>query len=136
MPDLQALLLPHLGTIATSACSLAAVVVLWWLSKHFVTWRAYDGRQRKIDTRFTAHEKLLRRHGQQLTAIEGVTKTIADALGRLPQREDLLKLELGLTEMRGNLQEMGATVHGVKALVERQEAQTTLLHEHILKMRK
>ena len=136
MPDLHALLMQNIGTILTGLASLAAVLALVWLKKHFVTWKAYDARQEKIDRRFADHEARLTRQGEQIAAVESIASTITDALAKLPQREDLLTLEISLTEMRGSLREMGASVNGLKDLVERQETQTTLLHEHLLSVSK
>lgn len=136
MPDLYTLLLQNIGAITPAAASLFAILALVWLKKHFVTWKAYDARLKTIDHRFADHEARITRQGEQIAAVEGVTSSIADALANLPQREDLQALEISLMELRGNLREINAGMHGLKDLVERQETQTSLLHEHILGMGK
>lgn len=132
MPDFYDVLMQHLGTVVTGAVSLAAVLALVWLKKHFVTWTVYDARQEKVDRRFADHEDRLARQGAQIAAVEGVTTTISDALSKLPQRDDLLTLDISMTELRGGLREVNASMQGLKDLVERQEVQTNLLHEHLL----
>ena len=143
MPDLYSFLLLNLGTIATGIASLLAVAALFWLRRHFVTWKAYDTRQATIDRRFAEqdkrfaeHDVRLTRQGARIAAVEGVTGTITDALAKLPQREDLLALEVGLAEMRGGLREVNANIQGLHALVERQESQTLLLQQHVLDLGK
>lgn len=136
MPDFHALLLQNIGTVMAGLFSLLALLILVWLKKYFVTWKVYDVRQQKIDRLFADHEARLSRQGEQIAVVEGIACTISDALAKLPQREDLLTLEISITEMRGSLRELGASVLGVKDLVERQEAQTAMLQEHVLGLRK
>lgn len=136
MPDFHALLLQNIGTVMAGLFSLLALLALVWLKKYFVTWKVYDARQERINRRFAIHRAKLARQGERLAALEGVASAVTEALARLPQRDDLLALEISMTEMRGSLRELGANVQGVKDLVERQEALTGTLQEHIFDLRK
>lgn len=136
MPDIHSLLMQNIGTILTGLASLAAVLALVWLKKHFVTWKAYDARQERIDRRFSDHDTRLDKQGNRVAAIESGMCKVADALDQLPRREDILNLELGLSEVRGGLREVSANIQGLRDLVERQEGQTLLLQEHVLDLSK
>lgn len=134
MSDIYPLILQHIGTIVAGAVSLTALLALVWLKKHFVIWKVYDARQEAIDRRFADHEARLTTHGKQIAAVESIATAVKDALSNLPQREDLLVLEIGFEEVRGSLREMGANMQGIRGLVERQEAQTAQLQGHVLEI--
>lgn len=138
MPNIDAMLaqLQNLWPALTGLFSLLAVLTLVWLKKHFVTWRSYDKRQARLDALLANHETRLAAQHNRLAVVEGDVNQVAAALGRLPQREDLQSLELGLAEVRGGLREVNAGMQGIKDLVERQEAQTGLLNEHLLSLGK
>ena len=132
MPDLHALLMQNIGTVLTGLASLAAVLALVWLKKHFVTWKAYDARQEKIDKRFADHDARLSRQSDRVAAIEGGMSRMTEALGKLATREDMLNLELSISEMRGGLREVNATVQGVREAQDRQEEQINMLTERLM----
>lgn len=132
MPDLHSLLMQNIGTVLTGFVSLAALLVLVWLKKHFVTWKAYDARQEKIDRRFAEHDARLTRQGDRVAAIEGGMSKMTEALGKLATREDMLALELSISEMRGGLREVNATVQGVREAQDRQEEQINMLTERLM----
>lgn len=132
MPDLHSLLMQNIGTILTGLASLAAVLALVWLKKHFVTWKAYDARQEKIDKRFADHDARMTRQSDRVAAIEGGMSRMTEALGKLATREDMLALELSISEMRGGLREVNATVQGVREAQDRQEEQINMLTERLM----
>lgn len=122
----------NIGTILTGLASLAAVLALVWLKKHFVTWKAYDARQEKIDKRFADHDARMTRQSDRVAAIEGGMSRMTEALGKLATREDMLALELSISEMRGGLREVNATVQGVREAQDRQEEQINMLTERLM----
>lgn len=132
MPDFHYLFMQNMGTALTGFASLAAVLALVWLKKHFVTWKAYDVRQKKIDQRFADHDARLSRQSDRVAAIEGGMSRMTEALGKLATREDMLALELSISEMRGGLREVNATVQGVREGQDRQEEQINMLTERLM----
>lgn len=101
------------------------VLILFWLRKHFVT-----------RTAFTAHADdvavKLEEHDARIVSLEQSLSNVANALGNLPQRDDLLPLQYGIREMRGDLKEVSARMKGTSDLVARLETQTMMLNEHLL----
>lgn len=134
MPSLSEMfdLLQKLWPALAGTFSVLAVLALVWLKKHFVTWKVYDARQEKIDKRFADHDARLTRQSDRVAAIEGGMSRMTEALGKLATREDMLALELSISEMRGGLREVGATVQGVREAQDRQEEQINMLTERLM----
>lgn len=125
-------LLQRLWPLLTGLCSIIAVLALVWLNRYFVTWKSYDKRQLEIDQILDGHDKRLAWHSERINAVEGHVSDISTVLARLPQREDMLNLELGLSEVRGGLREVNASMQGLRDVVERQEGQVSMVTEHLL----
>jgi len=125
MLEINALVLQNIWPIITGAVSLVAILLLWWLQRHFVTWKAYDVRISNVDRRLGEHAAKLEAQGERTAELEGALKAITATLEVLPRREDILRLEGGLREIK-------ATMEGVKTLKERQEKQINMLTEHLL----
>lgn len=128
MPDFSAMLaqLQDLWPVLTGFISLLAMGALMWLKTQFVTWNAYDKRQEKIERRFTGHEERLNAQDGRIVSLEGNMGKIMGILDEMPRRDDI-------QEVRGDLKHVTAVLSGVKDLVERQEAQVSMLQNHLLR---
>lgn len=72
-----------------------------------------------------AHKTLLDHHGLRLSSIE---QTIADS----PGRKDMHELHIALSEMRGDLKEMRATMKGNNEVMRRLETIVSRHEDHLL----
>jgi len=122
----------HLRESIMGLGSLVALLTLMWLRRYFVTWKAYDVRQKKVDQRLEEHAERLRRQGEQLGTLQNSMNGIADSLSRLPTKEDIHALHVAQVQQGGELREIRADVKGMKTLMERQDAEITLMHQHLL----
>lgn len=103
----------------------ALVLLLFWLRKHFVTRAAFAAHADDVTAKLEDHDA-------RLASLEQSLSSVANALGNLPQRDDLLPLQYGIREMRGDLKEVSASMKGTGDLVARLETQTMMLNEHLL----
>jgi hypothetical protein len=125
MELLHNLLLDNIGTVLTVVVTGFGILLLVWLKKYFVTWKAYDERNADFEQRHSEHETRLTAHGERIAAMEGTLTAINASLENLPRREDILKIE-------GSLREISATLEGLKALEGRLEGQVNMVTKHLL----
>ena len=139
MTDIHKLLLEHIGVafaVFGGLFSVVGMLALVWLKRHFPTLAAYDKRNMEIDALFANHEERLKQCDEQIVAIRESMGMISGVLSGLPRREDIMKLDLDIAELRGDTKEVNASVNGLRDIVERQEGQTALLHQHLLRKEK
>ena len=134
MPDFAETLklMQDLWPVLTGLVSVFAFLALIWLKRHFVTWKAYDAKKMEVAQRFEDHEQRLSRQGDRIASIEGGMTRMTEALGKLATREDILTLELGLSEVRGSQRELDAKVEGIRSMMASQKDQVAMLTEHLL----
>lgn len=100
-----------LGLIATVAIALIGA------------WRM---RNKAVDTRIDGCEERADRHEQR---IHGVEQTLQS----LPRREDLHGLALAMSDMRGEMREVRASVQGQAQIMTRVEAVVSRQEDHLMR---
>lgn len=94
--------------------SVAAIVIAFFRT-----------RQSKVDERFKKGSDVMDRHELRLSAVEQTVRA-------MPGREDIHKIELGMSEMRGLLSRMEAVMEGNSQIMSRLEAIVSRHENHLL----
>lgn len=87
--------------------------------------KAGDDRFALIDVRLQDGSKRMDRHDGRIASVEQAVKN-------LPDKDDVHRLQLGLTEMIGEMKAMGATMDGNAKIMGRLEIIVTRHDDHLL----
>ena len=113
--------------IAAVVIFLLLTGVLAWLTKHFVTWKAYDKRQKALDTRDEEINKALAKHGELIAVLQSEMTRITTGIDNLPRREDFHALQSTMLALEGSVKALGASMKGLKELVRRDDEKINML---------
>lgn len=115
----------------TPADTSVANLMLWvaalsmLLSVGTAIWNIFSGPSRKNAERLGAH-------GKELDALAGRVAALEQAQRSMPTKDDMHALHLGMSEMRGDMKAMRASMEGNAKVMGRLETIVTRHEDHLL----
>ncbi len=117
----ETLLKFDLTVTLTFLLSVLAMVFAWWRTRD----RNLDQRFEAVDQRFREGADRMTRHDARLNLMEA-------AMRELPTRSDLHQLQLGMSEMRGDMRALIAKLEGQSEIMTRVETIVSRHEEHLM----
>lgn len=101
--------------------AVATMIYTWWKTRDQNTASQFKA----VDERFKTGSERMDRHDSRLASIE-------QTLRGLPVKEDMHKLQLAMSEMKGEMKAMAAAMTGSNSLMERLESVVERHESHLL----
>lgn len=106
--------------------NLWALVMLTFTNLGVVLWNIFSGPSKRNAAKLEEHGRAIDGHGQRLSVMERVQKD-------MPSRDDIHRMALTMTEVKGDIKAMRVEVEGNMAIMERLEAIVSRHENHLLK---
>jgi len=132
MHGIENVVFANMGLIIASIGSILGIVILAVLARYFVTLRDYEKAQKMVTEDIDKLTGKVENQVIRTTVLEGEVLRMETSLQNLPQKDDFKTLDLKLFEMNGRISEMTAGLTGLKEVIQKQDTQLTMVHEHLL----
>jgi len=109
--------------------------LLAWLTKHFVTWKAYDKRQKAIDARDAEISEKFAKHGELIAVLQSEVTRIATSMNNLPRREDFHALQSTMLTLEGSVKALAASMEGMHELLRRDDEKINILLQNQMSLK-